>query len=97
MSDIMDEASKFMEQFELKAGIDEGASTTVVAAVDPALNGMFSLGRALGMILTQSPEVKGSSIFLEDCQLVDAEPYAVDPEKAEKLWKLSEELVKQEF
>ncbi|KAH7026788.1 hypothetical protein B0J12DRAFT_704891 [Macrophomina phaseolina] len=58
--------------------VEQGGSTTLVAALDPLLN-----------------EIKGA--YLSDCQIEEAEPYAVDPEKAEKLWKLSEELVKQTF
>ncbi|OJD30474.1 retinol dehydrogenase [Diplodia corticola] len=57
---------------------DEGASTMIVAAFDPALN-----------------EPSGS--FLSDCQYHEPPPYATDPALAEKLWSLSEELVKQKF
>ncbi|KAF4314099.1 Short-chain dehydrogenase/reductase SDR [Botryosphaeria dothidea] len=57
---------------------DEGASTIIVAAFDPALN-----------------EPAGS--FLSDCQYYDAPAYATDPEIAERLWNLSEELVKENF
>ena len=37
------------------------------------------------------------SIYLDDCQINKAEPYAIDPKNADRLWKLSEELVKQTF
>lgn len=40
-------------------------------------------------------EPKG--ILLHDCQLFDAAPYASDPKIAERLWSLSETLVKQDF
>lgn len=36
-------------------------------------------------------------LYLEDCQFANPEPYAVDSEKADKLWVLSEELVGQKF
>ncbi|EOD52624.1 putative retinol dehydrogenase protein [Neofusicoccum parvum UCRNP2] len=35
--------------------------------------------------------------YLSDCQLEEAEPWATDPKVAERLWALSEELVKQNF
>ncbi|KAF2787543.1 NAD(P)-binding protein [Melanomma pulvis-pyrius CBS 109.77] len=40
-------------------------------------------------------EPKG--ILLHDCQLSDAAPHATEPQIAERLWVLSEELVKREF
>jgi len=57
---------------------DEGCSTTLVAATDPALN-----------------EPKG--LYLFDCQFRDPAPHASDPMAAERLWKLSEELVGEKF
>ncbi|KAK3312659.1 hypothetical protein B0H66DRAFT_485315 [Apodospora peruviana] len=53
---------------------DEGCSTTLVAALDPALN-----------------EPKGP--YLVDCQIATPAPHAIDPVAADRLWKLSEELV----
>lgn len=38
-----------------------------------------------------------SGIFIEDCQPGEAYDYALDPGNAEKLWKLSEELVGEQF
>jgi NAD(P)-dependent dehydrogenase (short-subunit alcohol dehydrogenase family) len=32
-------------------------------------------------------------VLLSDCQVMDVPPYAVSKEKAERLWKLSEEIV----
>ncbi|KAK0625018.1 hypothetical protein B0T17DRAFT_491733 [Bombardia bombarda] len=57
---------------------DEGSSTTLVAALDPALN-----------------ETKG--LYISDCQIADSAPHASDPVAAERLWKLSEELVGEKF
>ncbi|KAL2260850.1 hypothetical protein VTK26DRAFT_5032 [Humicola hyalothermophila] len=57
---------------------DEGTSTTLVAALDPALN-----------------DIKG--LYLSDCQFKDPFDHAKDSVAAEKLWKLSERLVNQEF
>ncbi|KAH9866931.1 hypothetical protein IAQ61_007521 [Plenodomus lingam] len=59
---------------------DQGASTVLVAALDPALNDVHSNG-----------------VFLHDCQMTDAAPYATDSKLAERLWALSEKLVQQEF
>ena len=36
-------------------------------------------------------------VYLSDCQLAEASPHATDPETAERLWRLSEELVGQKF
>ncbi|GAB1318319.1 Short-chain dehydrogenase/reductase-like protein [Madurella fahalii] len=57
---------------------DEGTSTTLVAALDPALN-----------------DVKG--LYLSDCQFKEPFGHAKDPFAAERLWKLSEELVGEKF
>lgn len=66
-----------------------GAATTLVAATDPRL----------GMPTTDSkdgPENYGA--YLIDCQISDkANARAVSSDEAEKLWKLSEELVKEKF
>ncbi|KAF2826039.1 retinol dehydrogenase 12 [Ophiobolus disseminans] len=59
--------------------IDQGAGTTLVAALDPGLN----------------PE---NGVFLSDCQIFEQVPgYAVDAKLAEKLWNLSEEIVKEKL
>ncbi|KAH8598930.1 hypothetical protein B0O99DRAFT_650173 [Bisporella sp. PMI_857] len=64
-----------------------GSSTSLVAALDPKL----SVGEA-----KNGKENYGS--FLVDCQISDkANPGAESSEEAEKLWKLSEELVKEKF
>ncbi|EPQ53753.1 NAD P-binding protein [Gloeophyllum trabeum ATCC 11539] len=61
--------------------VSQGTATYVVAAFDPALN-------------------QHNGIYLQDCQLAPEEetkPYAVDKGAAERLRKLSEELVGQKF
>lgn len=61
--------------------LSQGASTTVVAAFDPTI-------------------VQNSGAYLVDCQVSHddvAMPYAFDKYNAEKLWKLSEDLVGQKF
>lgn len=64
-----------------------GSSTTLVAALDPKLSD------------GENTEVSvNHGAFLTDCQISDkANPRAVSSENGEKLWKLSEKLVKQEF
>ncbi|KAK2814001.1 hypothetical protein FQN50_000405 [Emmonsiellopsis sp. PD_5] len=57
---------------------DQGASTTLVAALDPALK-------------------DHSGAFLMDCQVSPTAPFASDLETAEKVWKLTESFVKEEF
>lgn len=47
------------------------------------------------LALTQSVEVKG--LYLSDCQITEPTPHASDPVAADRLWKLSEELVGQKF
>lgn len=60
--------------------IEQGASTSVVAAFDPRIE-------------------ERNGFYLNDCKIDDeaVKPYAVDNANAEKLWKLSEILVGQEF
>ncbi|KAL0468067.1 retinol dehydrogenase [Neurospora intermedia] len=58
--------------------LDEGCATTMVAALDPALD-----------------ETKG--LYLVDCQVSDPHPHAKDEVAAERLWKLSEEIVGEKF
>ncbi|KAH7042104.1 hypothetical protein B0J12DRAFT_213947 [Macrophomina phaseolina] len=76
--ELKDALADLLKRANQKPSNEEGSSTTLVAALDPALN-----------------DIKG--VYLDDCQLAKPEPYAVDLEKAEKLWALSEELVKQKF
>ncbi|MBE3050246.1 SDR family NAD(P)-dependent oxidoreductase [Candidatus Bathyarchaeota archaeon] len=66
-----------------------GSSTTLVGALDP------KLGNGVGETANGS---ENYGAFLVDCQVSEkAHPLAVSSGEAEKLWKLSEELVKQEF
>ena len=59
--------------------LEQGSSTTLVAALDPAL------------------KVDGTNVYLSDCQIEEASPWAVDSVAADKLWKLSESLVGEKF
>lgn len=72
--------------FSLKT-LGAGAATSLVAATDPQLG---------------KPESKDGQenygAYLIDCQISDkADARAVSSDEAEKLWKLSEELVKEKF
>ncbi|RYP64385.1 hypothetical protein DL771_008779 [Monosporascus sp. 5C6A] len=66
-----------------------GSSTSLVAALDPKLS------QDVGETRNGS---ENYGAYLVDCQVSDkANPLAVSSNEAEKLWKLSEELVKQNF
>lgn len=64
-----------------------GASTSLVAALDPGLGvGEIKDGK------------ENYGVFLNNCQIEDkAGPLAVSSSEAERLWVLSQELVKQKF
>jgi NAD(P)-dependent dehydrogenase (short-subunit alcohol dehydrogenase family) len=65
----------------------EGAATGIVVALDPKL----------GVSETRNGK-ENYGAFLIDCQISDgATPGAVSSDEAEKLWKLFEELVKENF
>jgi NAD(P)-dependent dehydrogenase (short-subunit alcohol dehydrogenase family) len=62
---------------------EQGPSTTLVAALDPKLS---------------KPGADGYGQFLSDCQITNmAPPYALDGNEAEKLWAITEGLVKESF
>ena len=61
----------------------QGASTILVAALDPKI----------GVV-----DDEGRSPFLNDCQVwTKIPPHAQDPDDARRLWQLTEELVKEKF
>lgn len=80
------EAMKETGAFSFRT-LGAGASTSLVAALDPRLGaGETKDGK------------ENYGAFLVDCQISDkAHPLAVSSAEAEKLWKLSEELVKEKF
>ena len=86
------EALKAVKEF-FKSGaihaktLGAGAATTLVAATDPAL----------GMPATKD-EAENYGAYLIDCQISEkARPSSVSSEEAERLWSLSETLVKERF
>ncbi|KAL6248471.1 hypothetical protein RBB50_004726 [Rhinocladiella similis] len=62
--------------------LEQGSSTTLVAALDPHL---------------PTPTSDGNNLYLSDCQFTPAEAWARTAENAERLWTLSESVVGQEF
>ena len=55
-------------------------------------------GAATALVAALDPDLPAKSpAYLSNCKVQEPHDYASDPEKADKLWKLSEELVKQEF
>ncbi|OJD12611.1 hypothetical protein AJ78_06816 [Emergomyces pasteurianus Ep9510] len=55
-------------------------------------------GAATSAVAAFDPALKDhSGAFLIDCQLATPAPYAVDQEKAERVWKLTEKFVGEEF
>ncbi|MCJ1309797.1 hypothetical protein MMC25_003458 [Agyrium rufum] len=55
-------------------------------------------GAATMLVAAFDPALNtGKETYLSDCQFAPAMPFATDPVKAEKLWKLSEELVGEKF
>ncbi|KAI1452481.1 retinol dehydrogenase 13 [Annulohypoxylon moriforme] len=73
MADAIAKTSNFWKN------VDQGASTTLVAALDPAL------------------DVPTTDIYLADCQFCPSADYSTDPTLAERLWRLSEDLIGEKF
>ncbi|OAL34744.1 hypothetical protein AYO20_05939 [Fonsecaea nubica] len=73
-------------EFEYKT-LGAGAATSLVAALDPKLG-----------VSEIKDGKEGRGAYLKDCQIShDAHPRAVSSEEAERLWKLSEDLVGEKF
>ncbi|KAF7504526.1 hypothetical protein GJ744_002146 [Endocarpon pusillum] len=66
-----------------RKNLEQGSSTTLVAALDP------------GLLAGNVDE--GSGLYLDDCQIGNQADWAKDPRAAERLWQLSEKLVGQTF
>jgi NAD(P)-dependent dehydrogenase (short-subunit alcohol dehydrogenase family) len=55
-------------------------------------------GAATSLWAATAPELADvGGVYLEDCHISEAAPYAVDPDAARRLWTLSEQLVGQTF
>lgn len=100
-------AEGWWEGFDFKTPT-RGVTTHIVAAFDPALKGTLSpfmeiMARPLPHTACSAnniPEHNGQ--YLQDGHIADPyvetiKPYALDKVEADRLWKLSEELVGQNF
>ena len=81
--------------------LDQGAATMLVAALDPklkcesvVLHIVLLLASRNRLLIVDSAE---NGVYLNDCQVVKPSKWANDPQKAETLWKLSEDLVGEGF
>lgn len=92
---ILTELTRYSDPAQLEKGIagykaaglrfktlSQGASTTLVAALDPKL---------------APARDNGDGVYLSDCQIAEPAAWARDPIAAERLWALSEELVGEKF
>lgn len=85
--------------------LEQGTSTTLVAALDPALKGKYISLHSVHLLLpnsqpplnnTNTPSAH-SGTFLSDCQIFKTADYTTNPQYAEKLWTLSEKIVGEKF
>lgn len=53
-------------------------------------------GCATTLVAALDPAVPSGS-YLDDCMVAEPEAYAIDKDKAQQLWGLGEDLVKQRF
>lgn len=84
-----DAVGKLVGKWYTMKTFEGGSSTALVAALDPKL--------AVG-VNQPNGDSENWGAYLDDCQISGkASTYAVSSEEAEKLWKLSEKLVGQEF
>lgn len=77
---------------------DQGCAVLLVAAFDPSLSGRYYSCRVenldiwwLSLLIDL---VASGATYLADCRISPPAGHASDKSKAEKLWKLSEELTK---
>jgi NAD(P)-dependent dehydrogenase (short-subunit alcohol dehydrogenase family) len=55
-------------------------------------------GAATSVWAATAPELEGTGgVYLADCQVAEAKPWATDPQSASRLWVLSEDLVGERF
>jgi NAD(P)-dependent dehydrogenase (short-subunit alcohol dehydrogenase family) len=83
--EMLDEARKRAVKTSnlVEKTLDQGSSTTLVAALDPGLE--------------KGPAPDWEGVYMDNCQIGTPAPWARDHAAALKLWTLSEELVRQEF
>lgn len=100
------EYTKGLEEVVKTKTVDQGAATTLVAALDPAFGGMYPDAeivshpyhhRHLKSRNNRNMSAATTGPFLMDGKPAEVKEYAQDQEKAQKLWHLSEKLVGQKF
>ena len=74
--------------------LDQGAATTLVAAYDPRLEGKIAFIKHTDMF-TCTIDCDGT--LLHDCQFIAPAAHASDLKVADRLWRLSEQLVGESF
>lgn len=80
--------------------LDENIATHIYASFDRDLTGKPKFCLHLHMVLTLDMTAQHNGAFLTDCKVVPAEEiwsWGRDAVDAEKLWKISEDLVGQKF
>lgn len=100
MYKVFGHSEGWRESFPL-VSLEEGVATHFVAAFDPKIVGMYSCHDLL-LLAANFEFLEHNGAYLEKGELADAwagriKPWATDSIEAERLWKLSEELVGQEF
>ncbi|KAL8741693.1 MAG: hypothetical protein Q9190_005733 [Brigantiaea leucoxantha] len=93
--DQQDKMFKSLRPVNEWKSLDQGAATTLVAALDPALT---NEAKGVGP-MTEIEDEKGVKVgfYLSDCQLAPTcAPWGRDVRMAERLWELSEGLMSQE-
>ncbi|RYP65961.1 hypothetical protein DL770_008895 [Monosporascus sp. CRB-9-2] len=85
LSDLLEEAVRLSGGGVTQDAVGMEAKTT-------------SQGSSTMLVAALDPELPAlSPAYLENCQISEPSEYALDPENAEKLWELSEQLVGQKF
>lgn len=74
---------------------DQGVATMLVAALDPDLDREYIFDPLLSVLCANV--VAADGVYLDDCKQRRAARWGVDEKAAERLWRVSEELVGESF
>lgn len=88
-----------VEQIRFKT-LSQGAATHVAAAFDHSITSTCHINLFIDLRLISSRIIDQNGAYLTDCKVVPSNlimAHAVDRNVAERLWKLSEELVGEKF
>ncbi len=78
--------------------MDQGAATFVVAGFDPKLSCMSFIRFGIESESTNTVnDLAEDGVYLHDCQIKRPSKWALNPGKAEELWRMSEDLVGEKF